>query len=109
MRGGILREVNRLSSVYEALAKGNPLKHEEIKFIKEVLKELQEKPLEEFDLSKLEKIVEIADRLTVEDGDKLAFEFWAKVYALYAIVRTQKWRLEEEKRRKTKEKQEKKT
>lgn len=84
------RKVNRLSSVYEVLAKGNPLKPEEIKFIKEVLKELQEKPLEEFDLSKLEKIVEIADKLTVENGDKLAFEFWAKVYALYAIVRTQK-------------------
>jgi len=84
------REVDRLSSVYEVLAKGNPLKPEEIKFIREVLKELQEKPLEEFDLSKLEKIVEIADRLTVENGDKLAFKFWAKVYALYAIVRTRK-------------------
>jgi len=58
-----------------------------------------EEPLEEFDLSKLEKVVEIAYRLTREDGTRLAFEFWAKAYMLYAIVRSEKWRLEEEKRK----------
>jgi hypothetical protein len=36
---------------------------EEAKFIKQVIKELEEKPLEELNPSKPEKVVEIAKRL----------------------------------------------
>lgn len=69
------RELNKLSELYEAMLKASPLSSEEVKFVKEVLKELSEKPLEEFDFSKLKKVVEIADKLSREGGTRLAFEF----------------------------------
>jgi hypothetical protein len=75
MKGGFWRELNKLSELYEAMLKASPLSSKEVKFVKEVLKELSEKPLEEFDFSKLKKVVEIADKLSREGGTRLAFEF----------------------------------
>jgi len=39
-------------------------------------------PIEEIDLWRLEKIVEIADRLTREESFRLAFELWMKAYSM---------------------------
>jgi hypothetical protein len=74
MKGCLWRELNKLSELYEAMLKASPLSSEEVKFVKEVLKELSEKPLEESDFSKLKKVVEIADKLSREGGTRLAFE-----------------------------------
>jgi len=95
----LLGEVERLSTVYEVVSRANPLKPEEVKFIKEVIREAREKPVGELDLWKFEKIVEIAERLTREEPSRYAFEFWMKAYMLYAITRAEKLRREEEKRK----------
>jgi hypothetical protein len=95
----LLGEVERLSTFYEVTSRANPLKPEEIKFIKEVVREVKEKPVEELDLWKFEKIVEIAERLTKEEPSRHAFEFWMKAYMLYAVTRAEKLRREEEKRK----------
>jgi hypothetical protein len=41
----------------------------------------------------------LAKRLVREEPSKHAFEFWMKAYMLYAIIRAEKLRREEEKRR----------
>ena len=62
----LIREVERLSRAYTA----NPLKPEELRFILEVMKEIREKDPKEIDLSKLDKILEIADRLFRKEGTR---------------------------------------
>ena len=94
----MIRELDRLSEAYKISA--NPLKPEEYKFIKEVIKELMEKPSKEIDLWKLEKIVEIAERLTREEPSRTSFEFWMKAYMLYAMIRSEKFKEEEKKLKK---------
>ena len=82
----LVREIERLTSAYGT----NPLKPEEVRFILEVMKEIKEKDPKEIDLRKLDKILEIADRLIMENGTREAAELWFKVYALKAILRKEK-------------------
>jgi len=94
----LIRELDKFTKLYETPPL-NPLKPEELKFIKEVIQELKEKPVKEIELWKLEKLVEIADRLTREEPSRLSAEFLVKAYMLYSIIRSEKIR-EEEKARK---------
>jgi len=83
----LVREVERLSKAY---AITNPLKSDEVRFILEVMREIREKDPKEIDLSKLDKILEIADRLLRKEGTREAAELWFKTYMLKAILRKEK-------------------
>ena len=83
----LVREVERLGRAHSI---ANPLKPEEARFILEVMREIREKDPRDVDLSKLDKILEIADRLLMEEGSREAAELWFKTYMLKAILRKER-------------------
>lgn len=90
-RDYLVKETERLSHAY--LVKVNPLKPEEARFILEVMKEIKEKDPKEIDLSKLDKILEIADRWFWEDGSYEAAKLWIMVYTLKRILEKERGEL----------------
>ncbi len=91
----LLREIERLATAHKTAL--NPLKPEEVKFILEVVREIREKDPKEIDLSKLDKIMEIAKRWLMEDGCEEAAKLWIVTYTLKAILRRERGDLEERK------------
>ncbi len=87
----LIREVGRIVEAHTL--KSNPLRPEEARFIKQVLKEIKEKDPKEIDLRKLDKVMEIADRWFLEDGRFEAAKLWAIVYTLKAILRAERGEL----------------
>ena len=87
----LIREVRRIIQAYSV--RFNPLKPEEAKFILEVMKEIEEKDPKEIDLSKLDRILEIADRWFKEDGCYEAAKLWIIVYTLKRILEKERGEL----------------
>ncbi len=83
-RDFLVKEVDRICGIY--MMKSNPLRPEEAKFIQEVMKEIREKDPKEIDLSKLDKIIEIAKRWFLEDNNPDALRMMYYVYALKRIL-----------------------
>ncbi len=85
----LLRDIRRLGELFTSTA--NPLRPEEAKFIIEVVEELKKKGSKDFDLRKLDKIIEIARRLIIEEPNRPeAFRLLFDAIALKAIVRKEK-------------------
>ena len=90
-RDFIIREIERIVST--RLHMLNPLKPEEAKFILEVLQELKTKNPREIDLSKLDRIMEIAERWLYEDADPDAAKLKMLVYMLKRILEAERGEL----------------
>jgi len=97
----LISELERLTRAHLAML--NPLKPEEAKFILEVIRELREKDPREFDLSKLDKVIEIARRWLWEDGHPDAARMLFIAYMLKAIVRKEKGEYDYETRKSKRE------
>jgi len=82
----IIRDLERLSTTLST----NPLTPEEAKFILEVVREIREKDPKEIDLSKLDKIMEIADKLLQRESTYEAARLWMLAYILKAILRKER-------------------
>ena len=85
-RDFIIRDLERLSTTLST----NPLTPEEAKFILEVVREIREKDPKEIDLSKLDKIMEIADKLLQRESTYEAARLWMLAYILKAILRKER-------------------
>ncbi len=84
----LVKDIERIGKAH--LATLNPLKPEEARFILEVVKEIKEKDPKEIDLSKLDKIIEIAKRWFFEDGHPDAARLMIEAYMLKAILRKER-------------------
>ena len=89
----LLSELERITRAH--LARLNPLKPEEARFILEVVRELREKDPRDFDLSKLDRVIEIARRWLWEDGDPDAARVLFIAYTLRAMLLREKSQGEE--------------
>ncbi len=87
----LVREVERVGALYALSA--NPLKPEEAKFILEVAREIRTKDPKEIDLSKLDKIMEIAERWLWEDGSPDAAKLMNAAYILKRILQKERGEL----------------
>ncbi len=87
----LVRDIERVSRRYAMLA--NPLKPEEARFILEVMQEIRTKDPREIDLSKLDKIIEIAKRWFLEDANPDALRLMFDAYMLKAILRKERGEL----------------
>ena len=87
----LIREARRIVEAHTLRL--NPLRPEEVEFIKQVLREVEEKDSKEVDLGKLDKVMEIADRWFLEDGLFEAAKLWIIAYTLKAILRAERGEL----------------
>jgi len=90
-RDFLIRELERVGSAHLSML--NPLKPEEARFILEVAQELKTKDPKEFDLRKLDKIIEIGQRWLLEDGHPDAARLILIAYTLKAILRKERGEL----------------
>ena len=87
----LIKDVERIGKLY--LTTLNPLKPEEARFILEVMKEIREKDPKEIDLSKLDRIIEIARRWFEEEGHPDAARLMIEAYMLKSILRKERGEL----------------
>lgn len=90
-RDYLVKEAERLSQAY--YLRPNPLRPEEAEFILKVMREVREKSPRELDLSKLDRIMEIANRWFWEDKCFEAAKLWATIYTLKRILQKERGEL----------------
>ena len=90
-RSFLIREIERLASL--CMSKLNPLKPEEAKFILEVVREIRKKSPKEVDMEKLERALQIAYRVFMEDGTYEAAKLWISLYTLKRIIEKERGEL----------------
>jgi len=85
----LIREVDRISSLQGV----DPLKPEEARFIREVLKEIREKDPREIDMMKVKKALEILDRWALEETSEDSLRAWLYMYILKRILERERGEL----------------
>ncbi len=88
-RDFLVREVDRFATLHQY----NPLKPEEAKFIKQVMEEIRTKDPKEFEMWKLDKVMEIFQRLFEEEPTPEVAKMLLYVYTLKRILQKERGEL----------------